>query len=512
MSTNYYEILEIDKNATQEEIKKAYRKLSLKWHPDKNSGSKEAEEKFKEINRAYQILSDPETRNIYDIYGEDFENMGTGGSNTSANADEIRREFAKAEAQKQELKKQMLTVEMQSLSILLVINEFLEYIRITENDLDSSLWSPCSNWKEKIRSLPFEEIDAFREKMIKAIQEAGKRKKEQEEEEQGSNSVKKDIIREIENLLKEKGIKVEELEPENRDYKAAVNGCGETMKEMVAVEERIKSDINIKHIRKNEHNKHKDQGREEEWSFKGKRGDPTSGRKDGEKSKKKWEQEVKRLKAVVNYLEEEQKNNPSQSNQDKLKKAEDRLKDLENNPPQTPTKNKDNPSSTQPSFPRSLIIGGIALVVICGIGFLTYIAKKSSRKETKTKKIKKVPNGRGIIHGKFSFNNTILDLSKENGEVLTTVSAGSVELGNNKKVTGTKKATAFMAEKVAEEIIRRATEFGVHNAEVQVKGIGAGRDTVIKRMLEEKSLNVEGLIDKTPNRHGGCRPRRAPRK
>jgi len=65
--------------------------------------------------------------------------MGTGGSNTSANADEIRREFAKAEAQKQELKKQMLTVEMQSLSILLVINEFLEYIRITENDLDSSL-------------------------------------------------------------------------------------------------------------------------------------------------------------------------------------------------------------------------------------------------------------------------------------------------------------------------------------------------------------------------------------
>ena len=140
------------------------------------------------------------------------------------------------------------------------------------------------------------------------------------------------------------------------------------------------------------------------------------------------------------------------------------------------------------------------------------VAKKGSKKEVKTKKIKKVPNGRGIIHGKFSFNNTILDLSKENGEVLTTVSAGSVELGNNKKVTGTKKATAFMAEKVAEEIIRRATEFGVHNAELQVKGIGAGRDTVIKRILEEKSLNVEGLIDKTPNRHGGCRPRRAPRK
>lgn len=138
--------------------------------------------------------------------------------------------------------------------------------------------------------------------------------------------------------------------------------------------------------------------------------------------------------------------------------------------------------------------------------------KKGSKKETKTKKIKKVPEGKGIIHGKFSFNNTILDLSKKNGDVLTQVSAGSVDLGNNKKVSGTKKATVFMAEKVAEEIIRRAGEFGVHNVEIQVKGIGAGRDSVIKKILEEKSLSVEGLIDKTPNRHGGCRPRKAPRK
>jgi len=138
--------------------------------------------------------------------------------------------------------------------------------------------------------------------------------------------------------------------------------------------------------------------------------------------------------------------------------------------------------------------------------------KKGSKKETKTKKIKKVPEGRGIIHGKFSFNNTLLDLSKENGDVLTTVSAGSVDLGNNKRVTGTKKATAFMAEKATEEIIRRAAEFGVYNVEIQVKGIGAGRDSVIKKILEEKSLNVERLTDRPPNRHGGCRPRRAPRK
>lgn len=139
--------------------------------------------------------------------------------------------------------------------------------------------------------------------------------------------------------------------------------------------------------------------------------------------------------------------------------------------------------------------------------------KKGSKKEVKIKKIKKVSEGRGIIHGKFSFNNTILRLTKVNGDALgKTVSAGSVDLGNNKKVTGTKKATAFMAEKVAEEIIRRAGEFGVHDVEIQVKGIGAGRDLAIKKLLEEKSLNVGALVDKTPIPHGGCRPGKRPRK
>ena len=140
------------------------------------------------------------------------------------------------------------------------------------------------------------------------------------------------------------------------------------------------------------------------------------------------------------------------------------------------------------------------------------IAKKGPKKETKTKKIKKVPNGRGIIHGKFSFNNTILTLSKENGEALTTVSGGSVDLGSGKKFTGAKKGTPFTAEAVVKEIIRRAIEFGVYSVEVHVKKIGAGRDTVIKKILEEKSLNNEALVDKTPIPHGGCRPRKRPRK
>src|SRR5687767_11565585 len=88
--------------------------------------------------------------------------------------------------------------------------------------------------------------------MISAIQEAGKRKKKQKEEEQGSSSIKRDAIGRIENLLKKKDIKVEELEPINRDYKEAINNSGETVDEILDVEERIQSDINIKHIEKSE--------------------------------------------------------------------------------------------------------------------------------------------------------------------------------------------------------------------------------------------------------------------
>ncbi|CAG9831481.1 unnamed protein product [Diabrotica balteata] len=64
-----YEVLSLPKTATSEEIKKTYRRLALKYHPDKNPNNPEAAEKFKEVNRAHSILNDTTKRNIYDNYG-----------------------------------------------------------------------------------------------------------------------------------------------------------------------------------------------------------------------------------------------------------------------------------------------------------------------------------------------------------------------------------------------------------------------------------------------------------
>src|SRR5690606_34458936 len=69
----------VARGASDDEIKQAYRKLATKWHPDRNNGSKEAEEKFKEITEAYDVLRDPEKRAAYDRYGEAGLRGGAGG-------------------------------------------------------------------------------------------------------------------------------------------------------------------------------------------------------------------------------------------------------------------------------------------------------------------------------------------------------------------------------------------------------------------------------------------------
>ncbi|MDA0376481.1 MAG: molecular chaperone DnaJ [bacterium] len=79
MSKNYYDILGIEKSASETDIKQAYRKLSKQWHPDKHKGDKTAESKFKEINEAYEVIGNPKRRQQYDAYGSAGGPGGGGG-------------------------------------------------------------------------------------------------------------------------------------------------------------------------------------------------------------------------------------------------------------------------------------------------------------------------------------------------------------------------------------------------------------------------------------------------
>lgn len=90
---DYYDILEISRTATPEEIKKAYRKKAVQYHPDKNPGDADAEKKFKEISEAYEVLSDENKRKTYDRYGKEAVGAGMGGGQSYASMDEALRTF-----------------------------------------------------------------------------------------------------------------------------------------------------------------------------------------------------------------------------------------------------------------------------------------------------------------------------------------------------------------------------------------------------------------------------------
>lgn len=77
---DYYKILGVDRKASEEEIRKAYRELAKQHHPDRNPNNKQAEERFKEINEAYQVLSDPKKRDVYDRVGSDYSNWQRRGA------------------------------------------------------------------------------------------------------------------------------------------------------------------------------------------------------------------------------------------------------------------------------------------------------------------------------------------------------------------------------------------------------------------------------------------------
>src|ERR1700688_3019291 len=84
---DYYDTLSVPRTASEEEIRKAYRKLARKYHPDLNPGDKSAEDKFKQLQEAYDVLSDSKKRQMYDQYGFYSDNMPPGGPGASPGRD-----------------------------------------------------------------------------------------------------------------------------------------------------------------------------------------------------------------------------------------------------------------------------------------------------------------------------------------------------------------------------------------------------------------------------------------
>jgi len=94
MVVDYYNILKVSRNASDDDLKKAYKKLAMKWHPDKNAAAEaEAEAKFKQISEAYDVLSDPERRQIYDLYGDEALKCAQFPPPNTRDADDIFAEF-----------------------------------------------------------------------------------------------------------------------------------------------------------------------------------------------------------------------------------------------------------------------------------------------------------------------------------------------------------------------------------------------------------------------------------
>ena len=85
---DYYKILGLERNASEDEVRKAYRKLAMQYHPDRNPNDKQAEERFKEINEAYQVLNDPKKRAHYDKFGNDYANWQGRGAPGDFNWDQ----------------------------------------------------------------------------------------------------------------------------------------------------------------------------------------------------------------------------------------------------------------------------------------------------------------------------------------------------------------------------------------------------------------------------------------
>lgn len=122
-------------------------------------------------------------------------------------------------------------------------------------------------------------------------------------------------------------------------------------------------------------------------------------------------------------------------------------------------------------------------------------------KPVKKKKVKKNVGPRGQAHVKASYNNTIVTITDQNGNAVAWSSAGKMGF------RGPKKATAYAAGVIVRDCVERATEAGIKEVDVYVKGIGSGRESAI-RSLNANGMQVTSIRDLTPIPHNGCRPKK----
>ncbi|MDR1670814.1 MAG: DnaJ domain-containing protein [Spiroplasmataceae bacterium] len=200
----YYEILEVDKNSTPEQIKKSYKILALKWHPDKNSENKlEAEKKFKELSEAYRTLNNPEFRASYDARGEDWKESL------------IVEDFSLEENLKRNKEKKFREKIEETIS--LIFSKFISNPQVEEVDLDSSLWENYSDWLEKVQSMKdSDSLFVFEKQLIDAIQQKSKEKE--------NDSLKWEAIERIEKKLEwnKEELTINDLRQENRNYQEEI--------------------------------------------------------------------------------------------------------------------------------------------------------------------------------------------------------------------------------------------------------------------------------------------------
>ncbi|HEX9804473.1 MAG TPA: 30S ribosomal protein S11 [Candidatus Dojkabacteria bacterium] len=129
----------------------------------------------------------------------------------------------------------------------------------------------------------------------------------------------------------------------------------------------------------------------------------------------------------------------------------------------------------------------------------------AGKKERNRKKAKKVQISKGRVFIKSTYNNTIITITDLEGNVLTSSSPGAIGY------SGSRKSTAYAATKAAEDAVTKVEKYGIKEASVVVKGTGMGRQAAVKG-LRSAGIKINQLSDHTPIPHGGCRPRKIPRK